>query len=77
MKISYKDAGVIKAEDIELPVGFEIVNPDLYIATKTKATPKFEMEIYACTGRGFTSFKENQEDINYGVSRRRKNYRQH
>ncbi len=64
MKISYKEAGVIKAEDIELPVGFEVVNPDLYIATKTKATPKFEMEIFATNGRGFKSFKENQENIN-------------
>ncbi|MCQ2956635.1 MAG: hypothetical protein MJ233_01990 [Mycoplasmoidaceae bacterium] len=64
MKISYKEAGVIKAEDIELPVGFEVVNPDLYIATKTKASPKFEMEIFAANGRGFKSFKENQENIN-------------
>ncbi|XQP55709.1 MAG: DNA-directed RNA polymerase subunit alpha [Mycoplasmoidaceae bacterium] len=64
MKISFKDSGVIKAEDIELPVGFEVVNPDLYIATKTKASSKFEMEIFATNGRGFRSFKENQESIN-------------
>ncbi|MCQ2748057.1 MAG: hypothetical protein MJ223_02210 [Mycoplasmoidaceae bacterium] len=63
MRISVKETGVIKAEDIELPAGFEAINPDLYIATKTKATPKFEMEIYATNGRGFKSFKENKEDI--------------
>jgi len=64
MKLMFKDTGVIKAGDIEVPVGFEIVNPDLYIATKTKASNKFEMEIYATTGRGFRSFKQNQEMIN-------------
>jgi len=64
MKLMFKDTGVIKAGDIEVPVGFEIVNPDLYIATKTKASTKFEMEIYATTGRGFKSFKQNQELIN-------------
>ena len=63
MKINSKESGVIKAEDIELPIGFEVVNPDLYICTKTKASPKFEMEIYATTGRGFRTFKENQELI--------------
>lgn len=64
MKISFKDSGTIRAEDIELPVGFEVVNPDLYICTKTNASKKFEMEIYARNGRGFKTFKENQEEIN-------------
>lgn len=64
MKLAFKEAGVIKAGDIELPVGFEIINPDLYIATKTKASKAFEMEIYARTGRGFKTFKQNQEQIN-------------
>lgn len=64
LKISYKDSGVIKAEDIELPVGFEIVNPDLYICTKTNAKTNFEMEIYARNGRGFRTFTQNQEEIN-------------
>ena len=70
MKLAFKDTGVIKAGDIELPVGFEIVNPDLYIATKTKASPKFEMEIYASNGRGFKSFKENQENISRLLEKR-------
>ena len=64
MKLAFKDTGVIKAGDIELPVGFEIINPDLYIATKTKATKAFEMEIYAKTGRGFKTFNQNKELIN-------------
>lgn len=64
MKINCKEARVIKAEDIELPVGFDIINKDLYICTKTNSNKKFEMEIYAKNGRGFKTFKENQEQIN-------------
>ena len=64
MRINCKEAGVIKAENIELPIGFDIINKDLYICTKTNSTKKFEMEIYAKQGRGFKSFKENKEQIN-------------
>jgi len=64
MKISAKETGIIKAEDIELPVGFEVVNPDLYICSKTNASKKFEMEIFARNGRGFRTFKQNQEELN-------------
>ena len=64
MKVSAKESGTITAGDIEVPVGFEVVNKDLYICTKTNSSKKFEMEIYARNGRGFKTFKENQENIN-------------
>lgn len=64
LKLSVKNKKKIQAADIDLPVGFEIVNKDLYIATKTADKPAFEMEIYAKNGRGFTTFNQNQEDIN-------------
>lgn len=55
--------GVVKASDIETPVGFTIVNKDMYIATVEKGC-KLNMELYARTGRGFVSFSENKEKIN-------------
>lgn len=64
MKINFDKSGVINASSIEVPVGFEIVNKDLYIATKTDSKKPFVMEIYAKTGRGFKSFKQNHELIN-------------
>ena len=64
MKIMIKDSGVIKASNIELPAGFNIVNKDLYIATKTSNKSPFVMEIYAKNGRGFVNFKQNHEMIN-------------
>ena len=64
LKLSVKNKKVIQASDIDFPVGFEIINKDLYIATKTADKPTFEMEIYAKNGRGFTTFKQNQEEIN-------------
>lgn len=64
MKLNFDKVGMITANDIELPVGFKVVNPDLYIATKTMAENPFVMEIYAKNGRGFKTYKANQEEIN-------------
>lgn len=55
--------GVVRASDIETPVGFTIVNKDMYIATVEKGA-KLNMELYARTGRGFVTFSENKEKIN-------------
>lgn len=57
------DGGVVTAADIETPVGFTIVNKDMYIATVDKGS-KFKMDLYAKTGRGFVTFSENKELIN-------------
>jgi DNA-directed RNA polymerase subunit alpha len=64
MKILYKGNGQIHASDIELPAGFDIVNKDLYIASITDSSTKFEMSIYATRGRGFRSFNQNREIVN-------------
>ena len=64
MKLNFDKVGIITANDIELPVGFKVINPELYIATKTAADNPFVMEIYAKNGRGFKTFKANQEEIN-------------
>lgn len=57
------DGGVITAADIETPVGFTIINKDMYIATVAKGA-KFKMDLYAKTGRGFVTFSENKELVN-------------
>lgn len=62
LKINARE-GVVTAADIEAPVGFKIINPDMYIATVAKGH-KLVMELYANTGRGFTTFSDNKEKIN-------------
>ncbi|GAA5414468.1 DNA-directed RNA polymerase subunit alpha [Ureaplasma ceti] len=62
LKINFKGPGNITARDIEVPAGFTIVNPDLHIASITKARD-FQMEIYAKWGRGFKTSEENKESI--------------
>lgn len=64
LKISKKGNGEIYASDIEIPSGFDVVNKDLYIATITNATTKFDLEIYAIRGRGFKTFAQNREMVN-------------
>lgn len=56
------NGGVIRAIDIETPMGFTIINKDMYIAT-VEQNAKFKMDLYAKTGRGFISFEENKERI--------------
>ncbi|MCF0217544.1 MAG: DNA-directed RNA polymerase subunit alpha [Malacoplasma sp.] len=63
LKINCTKGGIIRAADIETPVGFEIINKDLYIAT-VEPNAKFKMELYARTGRGFNTFSENKELVN-------------
>lgn len=63
LKIDFSKGGVLKASDIETPVGFEIINKDMYIATIDSGA-KFKMELFVKTGRGFTTFSENKELIN-------------
>lgn len=63
LKIDFKGPGIISASDIELPAGFSISNPDLVVCEITKDI-NFKMEIYATSGRGFRTFKENKEKIN-------------
>ncbi len=55
--------GVVRASDIETPVGFTVVNKDMYIATVEKDA-KLVMDLYVRTGRGFVTFSENKEKVN-------------
>src|SRR5260370_31918898 len=51
--------GVIKAKDIDLPAGVEILNPDAPIATLEKKT-KLEMYLTIGRGRGYSPADENK-----------------
>ncbi len=53
----------VTGADIVCPTGFSIVNPELHICDVT-APVDFQMSIYAQTGRGFVSQKENRERLN-------------
>src|SRR5215216_5620995 len=59
--------GTIKAKDIDLPAGVEILNPDAPIATLEKRT-KLEMYLTIGRGRGYSPAEENKtEDQPLGV----------
>jgi DNA-directed RNA polymerase subunit alpha len=59
--------GEIKAKDIDLPAGVEILNPDAPIATLEKRT-KLEMYLTIGHGRGYSPAEENKsEDQPLGV----------
>ena len=53
--------GEIKAKDIDLPSGVEILNPDAPIATLEKKT-KLEMYLTMGRGRGYSPAEENKSD---------------
>jgi len=53
--------GVVKAKDIDLPAGVEILNPDATIATLEKRT-KLEMYLTIGRGRGYSPADENKSD---------------
>jgi DNA-directed RNA polymerase subunit alpha len=59
--------GEIKAKDIDLPAGVEILNPNAPIATLEKRT-KLEMYLTIGRGRGYSQAEENKsEDQPIGV----------
>jgi DNA-directed RNA polymerase subunit alpha len=53
--------GEVKAKDIDLPAGVEILNPDAHIATLEKKT-KLEMYLTIGRGRGYSQADENKSD---------------
>jgi DNA-directed RNA polymerase subunit alpha len=53
--------GEVKAKDIDLPSGVEILNPDAPIATLEKKT-KLEVYLTIGRGRGYSPAEENQSD---------------
>ncbi len=59
--------GEVKAKDIDLPAGVEILNPDVPIATLEKRT-KLEMYLTIGKGRGYSPAEDNKtEDQPIGV----------
>ena len=59
--------GEVKAKDIDLPAGVEILNPEVSIATLEKRT-KLEMYLTIGRGRGYSPAEENKtEDQPLGV----------
>ena len=61
LRINKKEAGEVKASDIEPNDQVEILNPDLHICTKEEGD--FEMEIIVGRGRGYVSADDNKSDI--------------
>ncbi|AAT27747.1 DNA-directed RNA polymerase subunit alpha [[Mycoplasma] mobile] len=59
---SNKEAGDIYAKDFILPIGAEIVNPGLLIAT-TAAANVLEIDVFVRAGRGYVDFEENKKYI--------------
>ena len=53
--------GEVRAEDIDLPSGVEILNPDALIATLEKKT-KLEVYLTIGRGRGYSPAEENKSD---------------
>jgi DNA-directed RNA polymerase subunit alpha len=53
--------GEVKAKDIDLPSGVEILNPDTPIATLEKKT-KLEMYLTVGRGRGYSAAEENKSE---------------
>ena len=53
--------GEVKAKDIDLPAGVEILNPDAPIATLEKRT-KLELYLTIGGGRGYSPAEENKSD---------------
>jgi DNA-directed RNA polymerase subunit alpha len=53
--------GEVKAKDIDLPSGIEILNPDAPIATLEKKT-KLEVYLTIGRGRGYSPAEENKSD---------------
>lgn len=60
LKIAAKGPGVVKASDIILPYGVEVLNPDLEIA-HLEEKGELNMELMAKQGRGYVSSEENKK----------------
>ena len=66
LRISAKGPCTVKAEDIILPAGVEVLNPELEIAHLDKGG-ELDIELLAKNGRGYVSADENKQ-IHQGSS---------
>ncbi len=60
--LTAKGAGEVKAGDIRLPAGVEIVNPEMHIATMS-ASGRLEMELTVAPGVGYRSADSNKGSV--------------
>ncbi len=68
LALKAKGAKEVKAGDIKLPGGVEILNPDLVVCTLTDKSSAIDMEITAEKGLGFVQkevLQKNRLDIGY------------
>ena len=59
--LTFTGPGEVKAKDIDLPAGVEILNPAAHLATLEKKT-KLEMYLTVGRGRGYAPAEENKSD---------------
>ena len=64
--LSAKGAGEVKAGDLKVPAGIEIVNPDLVLATLS-ASGRLEMELTVAPGVGYRTADSNKGSGSIGV----------
>ena len=64
--LSAKGAGEVKAGDLKVPAGIEIVNPDLVIATMS-ASGRLEMELNVGPGVGYRTADSNKGSGSIGL----------
>lgn len=64
VKVSFESTttGDITAQDINLPSGVSIINPDQYIASISEKNA-LNFEMYLISGRGFIDFESNKKRI--------------
>jgi len=60
LALKVKGAKEVKASNIKVSSGVEIINPDLHIATLNK-NGELDMEIHIGKGRGYVTAEENKE----------------
>lgn len=63
LTIRAKGKGEVKAGDIKVPVGVEIVNPDLIIATLADNKSKLDVDMFVQRGVGYSASEERKTNI--------------
>lgn len=68
LKLVKKGLGEVKAADIELPTGVEIINPDQYLFSISNKTKEVEIELEISKGLGYVTKEEilNHEKAKVG-----------
>jgi len=62
LHINTTTPGPVLAGDLELPVGVEVLNKDLVIATVAEGGT-LDLTLYAKNSRGYKTFKQNKEEL--------------